>query len=304
MTQTLGYACINTALKQKGIYTNRTIRAASLKKFGIQMASKLALENSKDLHSIIKWNNEHGIKLFRISSDLFPWGNKINISTLPDYAEIRAVLASAGKLAREYNQRLTSHPGPFNLLASPKEKVVLDTIADLELHSEMFDLLGLEASYYNKINIHIGATYGDKQTAVATWIKNYKRLSENCRARLTIENDDKASMFSVQDLYDMVHKELGIPIVVDEHHHNFNTGGLTINEAIELGIKTWPKNIKPIIHYSESKALHENNAKIRAQAHSDYVHNLPVAINYDVDIMIEAKAKEQAVIFLKTKYKL
>ena len=296
MKQILGYACINTALKLRGITSNRGIRAASLKKNGIQLASRLALENSIDLHKIIQWNNENDIKLFRISSDLFPWGNKLDIKTLPDYKEIREVLYNAGKCAKENNQRLGCHPGPFNLLASPKESVVLNTISDLELHSEMFDLLELTESPYNKINIHIGATYGDKTTAVKTWISNYHRLSKACKSRLTIENDDKASMYSVQDLYDNVHSEIGIPLVFDMHHHTFNTGNLTEKEALELAMSTWPDNIIPVIHYSESKALHESNSKIRPQAHSDYISKRINTYGYNVHIMLECKAKEDALL--------
>lgn len=295
MTQIIGYACINTHLKKSGITTNRGVRKVTLNRTGNQLISQLALQNAKDLCTIIKWNADNNIKLFRISSDLFPWGNKTDITQLPDYREIRAVLESAGKLAREYGQRLGAHPGPFNLLASPKESVILDTIADLELHSQMFDMIGLETSPYNKINIHIGATYGDKLTATKTWIKNYKRLSANCRSRMTIENDDKASMFSVRDLHQMVHQEIGIPIVFDYHHHKFNTGDLNEREALELAMSTWP-GIIPVVHYSESKALHENDSKIRPQAHSDYLSQPVNTYGHEVHIMLECKMKEDALL--------
>jgi UV DNA damage endonuclease len=304
MNQTLGYACINTELRKFGITTNRGLRAATIKKNGIIAASELALQNAQDLYKTIEWNAKNNINLYRISSDILPWAGKIGIPNYPHYKQISLALASAGKLARDTGQRLTAHPGPFNLLASPKESVVLNTIEDLETHSKLFDLLGLSETPYNKINIHIGATYGDKNSAAKTWVKNFKRLSESCRKRLTVENDDKASMFSVRDLYDMVHSELNIPIVFDEHHYYFNTGDISIEESINLAISTWPKGIKPIVHYSESKCLHENNTKINPRAHSDYVNNLPFSSNYDVDIMIEAKAKEQAVLMLRSKYTL
>lgn len=296
MTQIIGYACINTHLKKVGITTNRGVRKVTLNRTGNQLISQLALQNSKDLHTIIKWNADNNIRMFRISSDLFPWGNKVDITQLPDYTEIRAVLESAGKLARECGQRLSAHPGPFNLLASPKERVIQDTIADLELHSQMFDMLGLECSPYNKINIHIGATYGDKETAIRTWIQNYHKLSDNCRSRLTIENDDKASMFSVRELYDMVHTKIGIPIVFDYHHHRFCSGGLSEQEALELAMSTWPIGIVPAVHYSESKALHENDSKIRPQAHSDYLSNMVNTYGHEIHIMLECKMKEDALL--------
>ena len=96
---------------------------------------------------------------FRLGSDLFPWGNKVDVTQFPDYVEIVRVLAQCGQYAKDNNIRITTHPGPFNLLASPKESVVINTIKDLEMHGLLFDLMGLSRTPYNKINIHGGATY-------------------------------------------------------------------------------------------------------------------------------------------------
>ena len=49
--------------------------------------------------------------------------------------------------------------------------------------------------------------------------KNFERLPESVQSRLTVENDDKASMYSVKDLYEGIHKRIGIPIVFDYHHY-------------------------------------------------------------------------------------
>ena len=103
-------------------------------------------------------------------------------------------------------------------------------------------------------------------------------------------------MYSVQDLYDNVHSEIGIPLVFDMHHHTFNTGNLTEKEALELAMSTWPDNIIPVIHYSESKALHESNSKIRPQAHSDYISKRINTYGHNVHIMLECKAKEDALL--------
>jgi len=113
--------------------------------------------------------------------------------------------------------------------------------------------------------------------------------------RLTIENDDKATMYSVKDLM-YIHDETGIPIVFDYHHHQFCTGDLTEEQALKLAATTWPKDIGQEVHYSESKALHENNSKLKPQAHSDYINSLPNTYGLDVDIMVEAKAKELAIL--------
>ena len=297
----LGYACINMTLGEQTpkITTNRSMVKKTFAQKGISYASELALQNVRDLFEILKWNVANNIKVFRISSDIFPWGSEYNLEDLPDYTKISNILKGCGTYAKENGIRITSHPGPFNVLVSPNENVVNNTFKDLELHGKVFDLLGLELSPYNKINIHCNGVYGDKKSALDRFITNFQRLSPSVRKRLTIENDDKASMYSVKDLM-YVHNAIGIPIVFDYHHHQFCTGDLSEEQALNLAATTWPKGIKQIVHYSESKALHENNLKEKPQAHSLYINSLPNTYGLDVDIMVEAKAKELAILpFIK-----
>ena len=262
---------------------------------GIDYAGELSLLNSRDLCEIVKWNVENGINFFRISSDIFPWASEYNIEDLPQYQRIKTVLSSCGNYARDNGVRLTSHPGPFNVLVSPREHVVQNTITDLTNHGKVFDLLGLDRTPYNKINIHCNGVYGDKQSALDRFCKNFELLPESVQTRLTVENDDKATMYSVKDLM-YIHERIGIPIVFDYHHHKFCTGDMTEQEALELAISTWPKGITPVVHYSESKALHESNDKLKPQAHSDYINNLPNTYGNNVDIMVESKAKELSIL--------
>lgn len=290
----LGYACINMSIGKK-VTTNRTMIRKTFQAKGIDYVSELALLNSKDIIKILEWNRINGIKFFRLSSAIIPWGDQIDLTQLKDYKEIKQELKKAGDFAKYWGIRITSHPGPFNVLVSPNESVVLKTLADLELHGKVFDMMGLSKTPYNKINIHCNGVYGDKKSALDRFIKNFKRLSKSVRKRLTIENDDKASMYSVKDLM-YVHNAIGIPIVFDYHHHTFNTGGLSEQNALELAITTWPEGITPVVHYSESKALHENNLKEKPQAHSLYINSLPNTYGLEVDIMVEAKAKELAII--------
>lgn len=291
----LGYACINMNLREEGVTTNRSMIRRTFNDKGINYASELSLNNVRDLYRIIVWNNENGINLFRLSSEMFPWLSEYKMENLPHYDEISKSLKDTGNFAKENGIRITSHPGPFNVLVSPKDSVVQNTITDLENHGRIFDELGLEHSPYNKINIHCNGVYGDKKSAMDRFCENFKRLSPSVQSRLTVENDDKESMYSVKDLM-YIHNKIGIPIVFDYHHHKFCTGGLTEQEALELAISTWPKGITPIVHYSESKSLHENNDKVKPQAHSDYINNLPDTYGNNVDIMVESKAKELAIL--------
>jgi UV DNA damage endonuclease len=294
----LGYACINMTLgaQTPRITTNRSMVKKTFNERGIIYASELGLQNARDLFEIIKWNVKTGIKLFRISSDVFPWGSEYNLEDLPDYNKISNILKGCGTYAKENGLRISSHPGPFNVLVSPNPKVVQNTFKDLELHGKVFDLMGLELSPYNKINIHCNGVYGDKISAMDRFCENFMKLSDSVRKRLTVENDDKASMYSVKDLM-YIHHKIGIPIVFDYHHHKFCTGDLTEQQALILAVSTWNKSgVKPVVHYSESKSLHENDTKIKPQAHSDYITNLPDTYNIDVDVMVEAKAKELAIL--------
>jgi UV DNA damage endonuclease len=190
---------------------------------GLEYAGELGLKNAKDLLHILKWNKENGINFFRLSSDFFPWASNYKFEELPQFNSIKAELEKSGKFAIDNGIRITSHPGPFNVLVSPREHVVENTITDLEIHGRVFDLMGLSQTPYNKLNIHCNGVYGDKISAMDRFCKNFKRLSPSVQSRLTVENDDKASMYSVKDLM-YIHERIGIPIVFDYHNHKFNTG--------------------------------------------------------------------------------
>ena len=291
----LGYACINMTLGKKKITTNRGMIKKTFLKEGINRASELGLQNTKDLLEIIKWNEQQGIKLFRTTSNLFPWSSEYELSTMPHFTTISNLLKDIGVLVSNYGQRITSHPGPFNVLVSPNEKVVLNTINDLSLHGEVFDLMGLSRTPYNVINIHCNGVYGDKISAMDRFCRNFDRLPDSVKTRLTVENDDKGSMYSVKDLM-YIHKQIGIPIVFDYHHHKFCTGDLSEREALEMAMSTWPKGIKPVVHYSESAI-----GKM-PQAHSDYIFDKINTYGYDLDIEVEAKMKELAVLNYLNKY--
>ena len=293
----IGYACINMTLGEEKpkITTNRSMIKKTFLAKGKEYAGELALLNCVDLFEILRWNTANSIGFFRISSDIFPWASEYNIEDLPQYERIKTILKGCGDYAKIHKIRLTSHPGPFNVLVSPREHVVKNTITDLTNHGKVFDLLGLDRTPYNKINIHCNGVYGDKPSALDRFCKNFELLPESVQTRLTVENDDKATMYSVKDLM-YIHERIGIPIVFDYHHHKFCTGDMTEQEALELAISTWPKGITPVVHYSESKALHESNDKLKPQAHSDYINNLPNTYGNKVDIMVESKAKELSIL--------
>ncbi|MBD0294826.1 MAG: UV DNA damage repair endonuclease UvsE [Flavisolibacter sp.] len=279
----LGYACINISLSEQGVMTNRgMIRRTFLEK-GIQYASQLALQNVQALLQIMEWNVANDIYVFRVTSELFPWVSEYKLEALPDFREIRSVLEAVGR----HPVRLSSHPGPFNKLAG-SGTVLTNTLKDLETHSQVFDLMGLPATHWHKINIHVGGAYGDKEETLRRFAHNFKLLSANAQARLTVENDDKPGLYTVADLKPL-YERTGIPIVMDYFHHHLHPGTQTEEEAFHTAYATW--DVKPVFHYSSSRRDREDPTA-KKEAHSDWVHEPINTYGKAVDIMLEAKMKE------------
>ena len=292
----LGYCCINLHLRNIPITVNRTCRKITFQQKGMAHVSNLALQNIRDLIEIIKWNDKNGFKVYRMSSDMFPWMSEYELKDLPDYQKISTLLKGAGTLSKKYGQRLSFHPGPFNVLGSPNPVLVTKTIKELNQTAEIMDIMGLEQSNHYPINIHCNGVYGDKKATLQRWSDNYKRLSKSAQARLVVENDDKASMYSVKDLYDGIFSEVQVPITFDFHHHRFQPGGLSEQEAFELAMTTWHHhNVKPLFHYSSCRRTFEDPG-CKAQAHADFVYEKINDYGHAVDIEVEAKAKEVAVL--------
>jgi UV DNA damage endonuclease len=228
-----------------------------------------------------------------MSSEIFPWASEYNLEDLKDFSAIEEKLFQCGLFAEENNIRITTHPGPFNKLCSPNEQVVLNTIRDLEVNGRMMDLLCQPRSPWAKINIHVGGAYNDKPMALANFCKNFHRLSDAVKSRLTVENDDKESLYSTKELYDGIFKQIGVPIVYDVHHHTMCSGGQTDYEAMSLAVSTWPDGTPPVIHYSQSRSVEYGDPKIKPQAHSDSYWTAVETYEFDVHVMLECKHKEQ-----------
>ena len=294
----LGYCCINKTLNIQGIKTGRTMRKATFIERGLSYASELALQNSKDLLTIIQWNADNDIHLFRVGSGIFPWASEYDPEDLPDIDDIKSLLSQVGQLALSTNQRLSAHPDHFVKLASTKPHVVENSIGELELQSYTFDLMGLSDSPHNPINIHVGMNFSSD--VVDRWIASYNRLSDRCKSRLVVENDDKPNSFSIKELYDNLHRSIDIPITFDYFHHSIHADGLDEPDAFLMAYETWG-DYTPLFHYSDSKREYENDTA-RVTAHADYVYNLINDYGFNVDVDLEAKAKELALFHYRKSY--
>lgn len=266
----------------------------------------LGYTNAVDLAKMIKWNEKYNIKFLRISSEMFPFASHAEYGyTLEHAAE---PLKEAGRLAMEYGHRLTMHPGQFTQLGSPRKEVVVNAIRDLEFHCELLDRLQLkgQADRDAVMIIHMGGIFGDKVATLERFKEVYTtRLSDKIKQRLVLENDDMC--WSVDDILPIC-QELSIPLVLDWHHNNIITGKLRegtydVREQHGAAIKkTWTdKGITQKQHYSEPREGALTNMQRRR--HSARTFDFPPCDD-TMDLMIEAKDKEQAVFEMMKKFKL
>ena len=298
MINRLGYCCQNITLSDgkpaERVSTSRTYRMAS---HSLEKASDISYANCRDLIRILKWNEKNGIKYFRISSDMFPFmdhpDKKYDLDDLKNSKWIRKTLREAGEYARQHGHRLSMHPGQYTCIASPNDFTVDKSLLSLEMHNLIGDLLGMGNDF--NINIHVGGTYGSKADTADRFCKSFDRLSDGCKARLTVENDDKESQWHIEELHELIHEKIGIPLCFDIHHWDCAKGEFTtVADAYELAEKTWG-DIIPEVHYSEPKDPNGTGQKYRS--HSDWIENdIPVLSNNPYDLMLEVKMKEKALL--------
>ena len=302
MKNRLGYCCINMSLQeQKGITIGRGMIKRTFEQKGIQYASELALQNVRDLIEIIKWNNQHDVKLYRMSSDMIPWMSEYELKDLPDYTKISNLLKGAGKIAMDAGQRLTFHPGHFCVIASQNPNVVVRSIKELNQHGEIMDLIGLPRTPDAAINIHINTTAISKEDSLNRFIKAFDTLDLSVKERMTVENDDKKAQYSTSDLVYGLSAHTGIPIVFDYHHHWCYGDPMSQKDALYLAASTWPEGIRQLVHYSSCKKIHEDSSVVN-RAHADYIYEQIDSYGLSIDIDLEAKAKEKALINYLRKY--
>ncbi|MEF8819192.1 MAG: UV DNA damage repair endonuclease UvsE [Haloferacaceae archaeon] len=289
----LGYACMNHTLRDREppLRCNRDMRKATFEERGVAYASELALQNFEDLHAILAWNAANDVGFYRCSSTLVPWNSQFDLAALPDYEAIRAVAERCGALVEREGMRLTFHPDYWCRLGSDSADTRATSVDAVDYHADWLDLMGLARSPYYGINVHIGATYGDEAATAERFRDAVADLSPGARARLTVENDDTESLWSVPELVDAL-DGTDVPVLFDYHHHTFTDRGLTYREAFDRAAATWGA-VRPAAHYSEPARLH--GADARPQAHAEVPADVPAWLRARADVMIEAGGKEQAV---------
>lgn len=249
------------------------------------------LNNVHNLAKMLPKIRQHGVRLFRISSAMFPLADKVDQS-LWDNSGIRDILKSVGDFIKNDGMRVSTHPGQFCVLSSDSDAVVENAFKELSIHGWLFDAMGLDHSPKYAINIH-----GGKANRSSRLVEQIKSLPDNVRKRLTLENDEMS--YDVVQLLE-VYQETGVPIVFDSHHFTFNTGGLTMEEAHAATMETWSNGIRPLQHISNTDPSLVNGSFSDRRKHSDMIHYVPdaqlQALRDDViDVEVEAKLKNVSV---------
>ena len=267
-------------------------------KYSAEQIKGTYINNVHRLSQMLPYIGSHGIRLFRISSGLFPLADQVDKS-LWDNDEVKFYLREVGDYIKKTGMRVSTHPGQFCVLSSDSDKVVENAFKELAMHGWVFDMMGLDHSPQYAINIH-----GGKKDRTSRLVEQIKSLPDNVRKRLTLENDETA--YNVIDLLH-VHKATGTPIVWDSHHHTFNDGDLTPAEAFEVTRETWQNGIRPLQHISNTEPSLINGNFQDRRKHSDMIHYIPdvqlQALRDDtIDAEIEAKHKNYAVFDMSRRF--
>jgi UV DNA damage endonuclease len=267
------------------------------------------------LTAVFAYLGDAGIGMYRLSPSLAPYATHPDMPQFHHQVEeCGAELAEAGTLAAAQGLRLSCHPSQYIVLNSRDERVQRSAIADLELQGALFEAMGLPPEAV--VIIHIGAGADTAQEGIDRFLRGFEQLSQRARSRLVVENDDRT--YSLADALEL-HRRCGVPIVWDIlHHHCLDPEGIPDREALELALATWPAGVRPKIHFSSPKtAAEERTRRVgrrverslvlpAPRVHADLVD--PIAFEHflrgtaaglDFDVMLEAKAKDLALLRLR-----
>jgi UV DNA damage endonuclease len=267
------------------------------------------------LEAVLEYAAGHGIDMYRMATALAPYASHPDLPQFRDQpARFAQRLAEVGETARRLDVRLSTHPGQYTVLNSEDERVRALAVEELEVQAELFDGMGLGPEAV--VVLHVGGAAGGHDAALDRFVAGFEALSDAARARLVVENDDRT--FSLRDVLALAER-IGRPVVWDIlHHHCNDPDRIPDREALELALATWPEGVTPKMHYSTPKTAIEEQAKKvgrrverklvlpQLRAHADMIDPIgfehfvtETAAGLDVDVMLEAKGKDLALLTLR-----
>jgi len=278
----IGYACLVVGVQ------NTDMKSCTLKNASDERLLELIGHNLESLENIVGYNIKNNISLFRISSDLIPFGSSpVNRLSWDEIFADR--FRCIGQKIKDSGMRVSMHPGQYTVLNSPYTLIVEKAIDDLNYHNRV--LKALETGPEHKIILHIGGMYGDKCEALKRFALNFNNLDQGVRDRLVVENDHKA--FNINDVLE-IGTNLDIPVVFDNLHNEVNPypGDRSEKYWIDQCRETWKsKDGNQKIHYSQqdpAKRPGSHSSTISVGRFMEFCSSLE---GLDIDLMLEVKDK-------------
>ncbi len=282
-----GYACLALGV------VGTQMKSCKMRTATPERLREIITQNLQALMQLVQYNKENDIYLFRVSSDLIPFGSS-PVNTIHWKEEFADTFEKIGKAIADAGMRISMHPGQYTVINSPDEDVVNRAIADLEYHEQVLRLLQTDSG--SKIILHVGGAYGDKTAAMKRFCRNWARLSDRVRSRIVLENDER--IYNIADVLDIA-GHLGVPAVFDTLHHSINLPSQNLSETdwILQCAKTWKSSDgRQKIHYSQQ------DSEGKPGAHSKSIYTEPFLKFYetvqymDLDMMLEVKDKNLSAI--------
>lgn len=284
VTPNLGLVCI-TASKD---VRYRTVTRKRLLQFTEpeqeEILRNLYQDNLQRLNQAIDFCLANNIKLYRLTSNLFPFADtELGERVLN---ELDAEILQTGKRAIDADIRVVVHPDQFVVLSSDKPEVITTSIKILGYHAMVMDKLGLPRSPWAMIEIH-----GGKSDRSERLVEVIDKLPEAICSRLALENDEYA--YSAEEIL-AVCRQARIPMVFDAHHHIVHEKldsyeHPSVAEMLAAARTTWTPQEWQIVHISNGReAFSDRN-------HSDLITVMPSSYGNAPWIEVEAKQKEEAI---------
>ena len=281
----IGYPCINLTIGCKGSGRFR------LKSYSEERLIDKASNNLDCLRQMLRFNVEHNILFFRITSDIIPFASH-TVCRLDWHSYFQREFAEIGSYINRHEIRISMHPGQFTVLNTPNPSVLENSTKELLYHIRVLNAMGLDGTA--KVQIHVGGIYGDKQKAILKFIERYSDLDEKIKKRLVIENDERN--YSLRDCL-WIHTETGIPVLLDVLHHELRNSGEGLKEAFALFTKTWRKEDGiPMVDYSHQRTAKLNTRHSASIDVERFECLLEQTKPFDYDVMLEIKDKEKSVL--------
>ncbi|MGB6681289.1 MAG: UV DNA damage repair endonuclease UvsE [Candidatus Bathyarchaeia archaeon] len=279
----VGYPCINLSINCKG---NRTFR---LKSYSEKRLIETVENNLDCLDKILRFNLEHNILFFRITSDLIPFASHpICKFNWQDY--FMETFQHIGDFINNKNIRISMHPDQFTLINPLDPKIFEKSIMELYYHNDVMDLMSLDSSA--KIQIHVGGVYGNKDESISRFIQRYNELDKKLKRRLVIENDER--LYTIKECL-QINEQIGIPVLFDVFHHRLNNNNETIRQVLISVSETWKEEDGiPMIDYSTQDVKNRRGKHGNTLDVINFKNLLKETKSFDYDVMLEIKDKEKS----------